>query len=109
MGRLQNRLAGRAADPVVCSHLARTGKPCLGCGGTRALGLAARGRLLDSLAANPLGAWAGLVLWGGVGIGARATRTGRWPAALPLLAGLLGSGALSFCAALFWWWRVIAL
>ena len=47
----------------VCSFRARTGAPCLGCGGTEAFGNAARGRFLRAVVANPLGAWTGAAAW----------------------------------------------
>ena len=47
----------------MCSFRARTGAPCLGCGGTEAFGHAARGRFLSAVVANPLGAWSGATAW----------------------------------------------
>jgi hypothetical protein len=105
MGRFQNRWEGRPADPVVCSFRAQSGMPCLGCGGTHALALASRGKVLAAIATNPLGAWAGLVLWGGILLGLASVVSGRWSAWLPILATLVASGALAFLAALFWWSR----
>jgi len=55
--------AGEPA-PYVCSFRARTGQPCLGCGGTTAFEAAARGRFSAAAAANPLGAFVGLAAWG---------------------------------------------
>ncbi len=60
------RLAqGRGDGPTaqLCSFRARTGAPCLGCGGTEAFGHASRGRFLRALVANPLGAWTGAAAW----------------------------------------------
>lgn len=56
---------GLDGDPTaqVCSFRARTGAPCLGCGGTEAFGHAARGRFVRALVANPLGAWSGAAAW----------------------------------------------
>src|SRR5204863_601471 len=63
--RLEAAATGsRAPAPYVCSFRARTGQPCLGCGGTTAFEAAARGRWRDAAAANPLGAFAGLAAWG---------------------------------------------
>jgi hypothetical protein len=53
----------RAPAPYACSFRQRTGVPCMGCGGTTAFGLAARGHAAEALAANPLGAFAGLGAW----------------------------------------------
>ena len=47
----------------MCSFRARTGAPCMGCGGTEAFGHAARGRFLSAVIANPLGAWSGATAW----------------------------------------------
>jgi hypothetical protein len=62
--------AARAAQGIggepsaqVCSFRARTGAPCLGCGGTEAFGHAARGRFVSASVANPLGAWTGAMTW----------------------------------------------
>jgi hypothetical protein len=52
------------ATAQVCSFRARTGAPCLGCGGTEAFGHAARGRFVRAIVANPLGAWSGAAAWG---------------------------------------------
>lgn len=51
------------ASPFVCSFRARTGVPCVGCGGTTAFGHASRGRVVEALRANPLGAFAGASAW----------------------------------------------
>lgn len=56
-------LSGTPAAQV-CSFRARTGAPCLGCGGTEAFGHAARGRFVRAIVANPLGAWSGAAVWG---------------------------------------------
>jgi hypothetical protein len=103
MGRLQNRWEGRPADPVVCSYRAQTGKPCLGCGGTHALELTSRGRILSAMGANPLGAWAGLVLWGGLFLSLGTVSSGRWFPWHPTIATLLASGALAFLVTFFRW------
>lgn len=52
------------AAPYVCEFRQRTGVPCMGCGGTTAFGLAARGRVARAALVNPLGAYAGLAAWG---------------------------------------------
>lgn len=107
LGRLQNLvLHGRASDPV-CSFRQRTGRPCLGCGGTRALHLAARGDLRGALRANPLGAWAALVAWL-TALGAALTvftGNGRWLRRAAWLAALTAAPALA--GTFVWWWRAL--
>lgn len=105
LGRLENRWEGRPADPVVCSFRARTGAPCLGCGGTHALGLMARGRLVPALQQNPLGAWVGLVLWTVALVAGTCVLTGRGPAWRPLIVTLVTSGTTAFLVTLIWWWH----
>lgn len=107
LGRLQNLLRdGRASDPV-CSYRQRTGVPCLGCGGTRALRLAARGDLRGALRANPLGAWAAVVAWL-TALGAAAsvfTGNGTW---LRRAAWVTALSAGPVCVGTFvWWWRAL--
>jgi hypothetical protein len=60
--RAAQGLAG-APTAEVCSFRARTGSPCLGCGGTEAFRHAARGRFRRAAVANPLGAWSGAAAW----------------------------------------------
>ena len=59
------RAQGLSTSPSAqsCSFRARTGAPCLGCGGTEAFGHAARGRFARAMIANPLGAWSGATAW----------------------------------------------
>jgi hypothetical protein len=59
------RAQGLSGAPAaqVCSFRARTGAPCLGCGGTEAFGHAARGRFARAVVANPLGAWSAATAW----------------------------------------------
>jgi hypothetical protein len=57
------RFTGRPELAQVCSFRLRTGLPCLGCGGTRALAAVARGDLRRGFARNPLGAAVGLAAW----------------------------------------------
>jgi hypothetical protein len=107
LGRLQNlALHGRASDPV-CSFRQRTGMPCLGCGGTRALRLASRGDLRGALRANPLGAWAAVVVWL-TALGAAATvltgestwlRRAAWITAVTVVPAVVGT--------FVWWWRAL--
>jgi hypothetical protein len=90
--------------PRVCSFQAQTGYPCMGCGGTRAFVLAARGDLARAARRNPLGAWAAVSAW----LLALAS-------CLTLLAGFRRPLVWTMCAvlvslplALFWravsWW-----
>lgn len=104
-GRLQNRWEGRPADPVVCSFRARTGRECLGCGGTRALQLASRGQLGDALRENPLGAWAGVGLWVGLLVGVGCLLSGRGPSWRVLVMGYTVSGLAMFVWTFLEWWR----
>lgn len=88
----------------VCSFRARTGAPCLGCGGTEAFGHAARGRFPSAVIANPLGAWAGAIVWvllfsSGLTLAGRGTR--------PLRLALLSAAATlpaAFVVNAFAWW-----
>lgn len=105
LGRLQNCWEGRPQDPVVCSFRARTGVPCLGCGGTRALDLAARGRVVEALRLNPLGAWAGMGLWGAALVSAGALLTGRRPPWKAVFVTLATSGLLALVVSFAWWWH----
>jgi hypothetical protein len=59
------RAQGLSGSPTaqLCSFRARTGAPCLGCGGTEAFGHASRGRFVRAMVANPLGAWSGAAAW----------------------------------------------
>lgn len=67
MGALALLLRGefllRLASPGQCSYLRQTGRPCLGCGGTRAYGLAATGQLGAAARVNLLGAFSGAAVW----------------------------------------------
>jgi hypothetical protein len=51
------------ASPETCAYRARTGRPCLGCGGTHAFRRAVRGDVLGAARLNPLGAFAGVASW----------------------------------------------
>jgi hypothetical protein len=91
-------------SPPACSFKARTGRPCVGCGGTRALARAARGDLGGAARLNPLGAWAGLCLWGLSLAAVASLVTGR---RAPVLRGLVAAAASSLAAVLLgtiaWW------
>jgi hypothetical protein len=49
--------------PEVCAYKARTGRPCLGCGGTHAFRHAVAGDLRGAWRFNTLGAFAGVAAW----------------------------------------------
>lgn len=95
------------AAPRLCSFRARTGVPCLGCGGTRALGRMARGDWRGALAANPLGAFAGAALWGLAAAGAAAA----WTGAAAWLRGVLALLVALTPGAFLWnvisWWLML--
>ena len=100
------RAQGLGDDPSaqVCSFRARTGAPCLGCGGTEAFGHAARGRFLRAVVANPLGAWSGAAAWvfliaSGLTLGGGASK--------PLRLALISVAATlpaAFLVNVFAWW-----
>lgn len=97
---------GLAGAPVseMCSFRARTGAPCMGCGGTEAFGHAARGRFLRALVANPLGAWSGAAAWAlliACGTAFAGAGTGLVRAALLSLAATLPA---AFVVNAFTWW-----
>jgi uncharacterized protein DUF2752 len=93
-----------ASTAQVCSFRARTGAPCLGCGGTEAFGHAARGRFLRAVVANPLGAWAGATAWALL-FSSGITLAGRGAGVLRL--ALLSAAATlpaAFVVNAFAWW-----
>ncbi len=107
LGRAERWLVtGRASAPV-CSYRARTGQPCLGCGGTRALELAARGDLRGAWRANPLGTWAAVVAWVTSLLGGAAVFTGNgtWLRRAAWTVGL--TAPLAFVWNFAWWWRAL--
>jgi Protein of unknown function (DUF2752) len=88
----------------VCSFRARTGAPCLGCGGTEAFGHAARGRFVSAVVANPLGAWAGATAWALLFSSGLTLAGGR---TRPLRLALLSAAATlpaAFIVNVFAWW-----
>jgi uncharacterized protein DUF2752 len=97
---------GLAGDPAaqMCSFRARTGAPCLGCGGTEAFGHAARGRFARAVVANPLGAWSGVAAWAllfasGLALAGGGTRVLR----LALLSVAATLPAAFVVNAFIWW------
>lgn len=94
----------RGRGPHVCSFRLQTGRPCLGCGGTRALRKMSQGDWRGALAANPLGAFAGLAAWLVAAGALGSTVTGR----SSLVKISLGITAALTPAAFVWnglsWW-----
>lgn len=93
----------RLGDPV-CSFRARTGKPCMGCGGTHAFGRAARGDVAGALGDNPLGAFVAVALWGLALGGALSAFTGRGGYVAGALATALGLSPGALLANAIAWW-----
>lgn len=107
LGRLQNWFDhGRASTPY-CSFRARTGLPCVGCGGTRALALVARGRLIAAWRVNALGAFAGLAAWLLALAGLAAAVSGRSGALRWWLYLVPPTGVLVFFVSWLIWWRAL--
>jgi hypothetical protein len=95
---------GDPSSPFVCSYRAKTGHPCVGCGGTTAFGLASRGRFVAAARANLLGAFAGAAAWLLFGAAALAAASGR-AAVLRWTAALVGlSAPIVFVVSLVAWW-----
>jgi hypothetical protein len=100
------RAQGRGDDPSaqICSFRARTGAPCLGCGGTAAFGHASRGRFMSAVVANPLGAWTGLAAWALL-FGSGLTLAGGGARALRLaLLSVAATLPAAFVVNAFAWW-----
>lgn len=100
------RAQGLADDPTaqVCSFRARTGAPCLGCGGTEAFGHAARGRFVPALVANPLGAWSGAAAWAFLlASGLTLAGGGTRPLRLALISAAVTLPAAFVVNAFAWW------
>jgi hypothetical protein len=98
------RRAQGAPAGEMCSFRAKTGAPCLGCGGTEAFGHAARGRFARAAVANPLGAWTGAVAWAllvACGLTAAGAGTGVVRAALFGIAATLPAAFM--VNAIAWW------
>ncbi len=95
------------AAPMVCSFRARTGVPCVGCGGSRAFQLGARGALGSSFQANPLGAWAAASAWVLVIAAAASLLAGRArPLRVPLVTVALLTPLVLLAAVVSWLWRL---
>lgn len=66
----------RALGLPPCGFLMATGRPCMTCGMTTAVALAARGRLLESARVQPAGAVVSVLLASGLIAGLHALATG---------------------------------
>lgn len=96
--------AGASGGAPTCSFRVRTGYPCLGCGGTTALVLAAHGDLRGAVAANPLGAAVGLGAWATV-LGAFLTFvTARFAFLKAAIGFVVVSLPLAFFGNAVHWW-----
>jgi len=101
------RLTGRPELVEACSFRLRTGLPCLGCGGTRALAAVARGDVRRGWATNPLGACIGLATWALLGGALLSLVLGK---ARPLhwTIGLVAAALpLAFLASAIVWWQTV--
>jgi hypothetical protein len=96
---------GDPGAPVACSFRARTGLPCVGCGGTHAFVLGVRGRFPSALRANPLGAFVAAAAWV-LALGAATTLvTGRVGALkVPLLTTVVLLPVVFVGTVVWWWW-----
>jgi hypothetical protein len=89
-----------------CETLRQTGRPCLGCGGTRALRLLLHGELAAAAGTNGLGAFSGVALGFVVMGSVLAFAEGRLRI-LRLMAWALGALAPFVIGGwLFAWWRL---
>jgi hypothetical protein len=93
-GRFEARVGGHPYGGFQCPSKAGTGRPCVGCGGTTALVLARRGRVLESARANAFGlaSAAGLAF---VAVGAWVCAFSRRTRAL-IVATSVGGGMVVF-------------
>jgi len=96
-------LSGTPAAQV-CSFRARTGAPCLGCGGTEAFGHAARGRFVRAMVANPLGAWSGAAAWALLFASGLTLAGGRTRALRLALFSVAATLPAAFVVNAFAWW-----
>jgi hypothetical protein len=70
-------LAPRLMAGSTCGVLARTGRPCAGCGGTTALCEGLRGSFISAFSHNPPGAFVAIMVWGILLLALHAAVTGR--------------------------------
>ena len=106
---IREGIARATGTPAACSFRTRTGHDCLGCGGTRAFGHVARGRVREGFRWNPLGAMIGVCAWAfavaalvTLARGRGAGRTLGLTAAMALVAV-----ALTFLVHAVTWWRAL--
>lgn len=92
-------------SPGPCAYLRETGRPCLGCGGTRAYGLAVAGHLCAAAQRNLLGAVAGVAVWLTAVGSAASLATGRacFLSTCVVLVALVAPLALA--GGIVIWWR----
>jgi hypothetical protein len=88
----------------MCPYKAKTGMPCLGCGGTHAFGAMARGDVRGAIRANPLGAASAGMLWILAAAACLALAAGtRRPLAIGALIVLVAAPAAFVWNAAVWW------
>ena len=99
--------AGDRAAPDVCSFRARTGLPCVGCGGTHAFVLGVRGAFPSAVRANALGAFVAAAVWALALGGAVTLVTGRVGALkVPLLTTVVLLPVVFVATFVAWWWSL---
>jgi hypothetical protein len=95
------------APPIVCSFRARTGLPCVGCGGTRAFRLGARGAFAAAARANLLGAYAAGAVWVTMAGALASLLLGRPKImTVSLLTVVVASPAVLMATIGWWMWRL---
>jgi hypothetical protein len=104
LGRAEAAVAGGSANTVSCSYRARTGLPCMACGGTHALALVARGDLRGALSQNLLGTWTGICAWAMAVASAVALLTSRWRVLRLGLVTVLASAPVALVVNAWVWW-----
>jgi hypothetical protein len=104
---VEARVTGRPELVEACSFRLRTGLPCLGCGGTRALAAVARAELRRGFATNPLGASIGLLAWVLLGSALTSFVLGH-PRPLYWAIGFSSAALpLALLASAFLWWQAV--
>jgi hypothetical protein len=102
-----DRVRAWSGEPDVCPFRARHGVDCLGCGGTRAFGDVARGRLAAGFHRNAVGAMTALAAWALVLASLVSLVSGRLaPVGWTLAAGVVVLTA-TFAGHAVAWWRAL--
>jgi hypothetical protein len=101
------RVTGRPEVREACSFRLRTGLPCLGCGGTRALGAVARGDIQRGFAANPLGASVGIAAWALVAAALASLLLGRSRPLYWTIGMVAAALPIAFLATAVLWWQTV--